>query len=978
MYAQSLSNPTLHELCLLLDMLPSEVPPRGNAESNTKCWTTGAFSKDNVVGCRRNLRSFPHVTKVLCAFLRRVAPGFPFSAIAFFRNQLALPHQDVNNSPSVANVIVPLTSFQEGGIWIQSQSCHEVLPGQDHLGGGRVLSLKVGKPALLAHHCVHASMPWHGDRVLLVGFSPRGAFQNPSVREGLLAAGFVEPDPAKEAQGQNMPSNGEGGHWVCPAEVSDLHPFNTPEEGVHLLGHQCIPVSRAGGQAAGSSPPLLNTPEKGAHPLRPAPAANPCSVTNPRVPYLLELFCGTAGLSQAFIRAGGEALGVDHFLKTKRLKGPAVRLDLTRQDHQRLVTDEVHRADAVFLAPPCGTSSRARAIPVPPELRKRGAPCPRPLRSRREPDGIRGIRGTSLLRVKQANRLYAFCVQIMLLCIRLRIPCVVENPARSLMWETSFFRALPATLRRCLSHSCMYGSRKKKATALLSSIALPRMMRVCDGSHRHEPWGIREIQHRWHFSTSDAAEYEPGFCKALAADLLEACQAKGCVLSSERMSPLQIQAVAAGKQPRRSQVQIGPSEYGACVAVQVPQDFRIPAEITDGVASPLQGVPRGSRFLGVREVFEGGVVSTHRVWAEFGVYRPPDVFAREALKAKHPFDEPFLKDDANLAAIKSILQLGPEEVARRRAKVLDHYRRRMNELAGEEAVLKASMDPDVRRVMEGKNLLLFKEVMADAGVMDPNLFSDMLHGLRLTGELKASGQFPAALKPATIDLDHLKKTSRWAKFLIESSCKKASSDMEVAAEVWKETAEQVQRGWLKGPWSWTEVEERFQGCWVPSKRFGVQQNEKVRCVDDLSEFLINSTVTQTERIELEGLDHVVALARLFAGATMGSEDTCTLPWSDSQPASDDAIRSLCTLPGKMVKLGCFVAGPLTSKPLTSSWLGIPMMPGRRFLESLILSWVRCAILRQSRCPLGRLVQSQASIERPGPCGLVSHVCCCWW
>ena len=154
----------------------------------------------------------------------------------------------------------------------------------------------------------------------------------------------------------------------------------------------------------------------------------------------------------------------------------------------------------------------------------RGAPCPRPLRSRREPDGIRGVRGTSLLRVKQANRLYAFCVRIMLLCIRLQIPCVVENPARSLMWATSFFRTLPSTLRRCISHSCMYGSRKKKATALLSSIALPRMMRICDGRHSHEPWSIREIQNKWHFSTSDAAEYEPGFCKALAA-----CQAKGCV-----------------------------------------------------------------------------------------------------------------------------------------------------------------------------------------------------------------------------------------------------------------------------------------------------------------------------------------------------------------------------------------------------------------------------------------------------------------
>ena len=285
----------------------------------------------------------------------------------------------------------------------------------------------------------------------------------------------------------------------------------------------------------------------------------------------------------------------------------------------------------------------------------------------------------------------------------------------------------------------------------------------------------------------------------------------------------------------------------------------------------------------MRELFEGGVVSTHKVWADFGVYRPPDVFAREALKVKHPFDEPFLKDDANLGAIKSILQLGPEEVARRRAKVLDHYRRRRDELAGEEAVLKASMDPDVRRVMEGKNLLSFKEVMADAGVVDQNLFSDMLHGFRLTGELKASGQFPEVLKPAAIDLDHLKKTSRWAKFLIDSSCKKASSDVEVAAEVWKETAEQVQRGWLKGPMSWREVEEKFGGCWVPSKRFGVQQNEKVRCVDDLSEFLINSTVTQTERIELEGLDHVVALARLFVGAAVGPEDACTLPSCDGQP-----------------------------------------------------------------------------------------------
>ena len=175
-----------------------------------------------------------------------------------------------------------------------------------------------------------------------------------------------------------------------------------------------------------------------------------------------------------------------------------------------------------------GTSSLARTIPIPASLRKKGAPCPRPLRSHKEPDGVRGIRGTSLLRVRQANRLCRLTVKIMLICLERNIPCVVENPARSLMWETSFFRALPSSLHRCLSHSCVFGYRKKKATVLLSSIPLLRLMRVCDGKRTREPWTIRQVQRRWHFSTADAAEYESGFCVALASDLMNFCLAQGC------------------------------------------------------------------------------------------------------------------------------------------------------------------------------------------------------------------------------------------------------------------------------------------------------------------------------------------------------------------------------------------------------------------------------------------------------------------
>ena len=82
------------------------------------------------------------------------------------------------------------------------------------------------------------------------------------------------------------------------------------------------------------------------------------------------------------------------------------------------------------------------------------------------------------------------------------------------------------------------------------------------------------------------------------------------------------------------------------------------------------------------------------------------------------------------------------------------------------------------------------------------------------------------------------------------------------------------------PLSWDDTDPRHGGTWVPSRRFGVVQNDKIRPVDDLSESLINSTVTETEKITLEGLDEICCLARFFAGATTDGVRTYKLPTED--------------------------------------------------------------------------------------------------
>ena len=153
-------------------------------------------------------------------------------------------------------------------------------------------------------------------------------------------------------------------------------------------------------------------------------------------PFLLELFCGTAGVCAQFKAQGGRALGVDHHLKRTKLKAAAVSLDLTQPWVQELIEKEVTmgRVSGIHLGPPCGTASRARNIPIKRKLIRKGAPNPQPLRSPSHPLGFPWLKGVNKLKVEAANRLYEFSAKIVQLCDKCNVLFTVENPHNSLMW----------------------------------------------------------------------------------------------------------------------------------------------------------------------------------------------------------------------------------------------------------------------------------------------------------------------------------------------------------------------------------------------------------------------------------------------------------------------------------------------------------------------------------------------------------------
>ena len=545
-------------------------------------------------------------------------------------------------------------------------------------------------------------------------------------------------------------------------------------------------------------------------------SSNPTVKAQPgRKLFLLDLFCGTAGVAAAFQALGGEALGLDHLIDKRRVKGPVAKVDLLTKDGQQTVEQWITegKVDCVMLAPPCGTSSRAREIPIPRRMRLRSGMQPQPLRSDMFPNGLPGLKGVAKLKVQSANMLYKFARRVIELCLSLQVPFICENPRRSLMWQTDAFECLPEQCRFQYIHACMYGSRRRKSTAFLMNFTAPNLQSECDDSHGHLPWGMVDTKdgEGLKFSTSLETEYPLQLSRHLALAFMEELNAQGKFLTSHNVQEDQIQRIGAGTQPRGVKSPILMSEFKFKVDI-TSKDVQVPQHIDDTACFPFQGVPINSKLIASRNFVWKGVDGEKQQCqrSTFGVFFSPLEFFQRTLALEHPLDTPQLVDRSNLRAICFIRDNSIADVKLFRARQLKRFTERAAALAGQERALKESLDPDVCRVLEGKRLLLFKEMALEAGVGDETLFDELTAGFGLTGRMPPSNQFPAKLKPATISVQQLRESSVWARKAIHASCRRVGNDPEIAAAVYEETMQQLADGWVTGPYTMEQLDNRHE------------------------------------------------------------------------------------------------------------------------------------------------------------------------
>ena len=223
----------------------------------------------------------------------------------------------------------------------------------------------------------------------------------------------------------------------------------------------------------------------------------------------------------------------------------------------------------------------------------------------------------------------------------------------------------------------------------------------------------------------------------------------------------------------------------------------------------------------------------------------------------HPFDLAAHMPDHLLKCLFEHLTRSPMDIVKMRIQKLTLWTTWARDLAKDEATYKSTLDPRVRAVLGSKRLLLMQKVAEDIGWPDRDLFKELAMGFRFVGNATKSNIFQQGLKAASISEEQLMRDAKFLKPALLGKIR-ANGGGEHAKELYDVTlAEAAEKAWLKGPFGHAEMDRRFNGSWLPVRRFPVVQKGKLRPIDDLRENRVNDAFSSTERATLYALDHLV-------------------------------------------------------------------------------------------------------------------------
>ncbi|CAE7238074.1 unnamed protein product [Symbiodinium sp. CCMP2456] len=208
---------TAEDLLGLFELLPSEVAARGMDVEGSGSFSGGLFVHEGVVGVRRASRSFPLSCAVVSRFVESGFPEHEYTSFTIMKNVKTVPHRDSHNSSGSKNLVIGLSSFVGGAVWVADDQGDIEEEIDNRVMRGRDLEVSLGAVTLDPRQW-HFTREWKGDRTVLVMYTIRD-FLKASFSDIQFLAGLGFHFPAsvflKHRSLKPPPS-------VLPAERCDL------------------------------------------------------------------------------------------------------------------------------------------------------------------------------------------------------------------------------------------------------------------------------------------------------------------------------------------------------------------------------------------------------------------------------------------------------------------------------------------------------------------------------------------------------------------------------------------------------------------------------------------------------------------------------------------------------------------------------------------------------------------------------------
>ena len=605
------------------------------------------------------------------------------------------------------------------------------------------------------------------------------------------------------------------------------------------------------------------------------------AVSQEAAPLFVEICAGRGALSKAALQAGLRVVSIDH--EVVQPFAPMVVLDLTTKSGTHILWDvlEAPGLEAIHLGLPCGTCSRARELPIPASLRKAGVPEPPPLRSAQYPLGLPNLALHHQRRVSSANALYRLAIEILVWCSEHGVVISIENPANSWLWAALVALALEHSeaaaralgrLTMVLFHACCHGSTRRKHTGWLSTPGVyEQLMATCQNDHPHEPWGVKWQAGSWVFDTSAEAHYPHLLAQRAAACLIRYLTSKGLTIQK----PLRLHDMSTavqGKQTKKHRP-------------LVPEYHRV-VELPSSSPAPVNSKQLPPHFKGgevseedMQDVDNAKNPSEQKV--RYGIYHTPKQFLSMAEGVKHPMDTTEHLEGVTKWALDFVFRYPPHVVKLERRKNLLQAKLLATKMMDEEKALHEGLPWPVKKVLEGKNLLLWKALLERYEYDDLAVTSCMMEGVKLVGMPDSPPCYPAMLRPATLVLEDLQSSAKWRRKAVVGKINK--TDPTHVEHLETTALEELQLGFMEGPFfSETEVSAHLgREDWSVIRRFVLVQGAemKLRPIDDCHEAQLNQAYTVTSYLKLQDVDYIAGLALCIAERlATGHPGPAQQPW----------------------------------------------------------------------------------------------------